>query len=640
MHANYHTFHEMSVSWKAGRPLGYVNLPRVARLPASVYAPYDTSLTHDEANVGGQYLTLDRGYAVIVHLARKLFGMLPDNYLRALALQVTADLCCLIALYATLILWGWGPAIIGGVLYATNSVLCYVVTLTFYYFWDGVIATSLFILLLISYRLLSHERFRWWGRLAFAGLGAVLGMGVWLRASWFHYGVLVLVTLAFIPVTRRNLWIAALAFILLVAPQVRYASSQEGHFALSTRMMWHTAHQALGRYPNAFGLEDDDGYQFELAERVYGVKYNYLSYRAQDEAMREDYKKLFHEDPWLVVRSIATRIYCNITHNANENEVRFWNTGLLCWAIVGAAWLFTRGGERRAVALVASFLYLGACAAVGIVYYINPNYANVTQLCLILLVCGAVDGIVYLLVRLYRSAESALTRRRGGALSDGDYRIWARPRPGLSACIRLVWCRRYRLGFAVGGLGIVVWAFASEPLRTFVGEPRRKNTISGVLPLDAVDTDRIINTWRKLPSAQAEQFVQFAKAVFPGHAIGDRPSQESLVRRFASDQLKVLRVWNRQNLQSTVVVHSAVASDAQDALRRCIHFILDLNVGELDGFDLTDRTKWSGRTLSLKLGQPTEMDLKRQLKLVEEKLVRRGFSLASTRGLDLRFQHP
>src|SRR6476619_711822 len=90
--ATYPIYHSMATGMREGR-IGQVDL----------LALYDYSLLHDPAApftrrpAGAEhqwvnYYTLDVGYSFIVEAARLAFPTLPDNVLRALALQLFADI--------------------------------------------------------------------------------------------------------------------------------------------------------------------------------------------------------------------------------------------------------------------------------------------------------------------------------------------------------------------------------------------------------------------------------------------------------------------------------------------------------------------------------------------------------------------
>src|SRR5258705_8178475 len=253
MHANYYTFHEMSVRLDEGGHFGNINVTRLVR-ETSPYMVYDATVPSNSTY--GDYYTLDVGFAYVVHAARRLFVQLPDNFLRTLAFQGVADLIGLAAIYGFLPYLGWLPAIMGAAFYATNPVLGYVVTLTFYYFWDGVLTIAVLGLLLAGTWPVGRRRSRYIGAALLMGMGLALRLGTALRASWGPYAVVMLAALPLFRRTRPAIPVAALVFAVAAAPTIVRASRAEGHFATSTRMTWHTAHAALGKFPNLLGLED------------------------------------------------------------------------------------------------------------------------------------------------------------------------------------------------------------------------------------------------------------------------------------------------------------------------------------------------------------------------------------------------
>jgi hypothetical protein len=69
------------------------------------------------------YHSLDIGYCFIVEAGRLAFPSLPDNHLRALALQLLADLGMLVLVYALFAPWDAALGALAALLYAGNKVL-------------------------------------------------------------------------------------------------------------------------------------------------------------------------------------------------------------------------------------------------------------------------------------------------------------------------------------------------------------------------------------------------------------------------------------------------------------------------------------------------------------------------------------
>ena len=608
MHANYYTFHEMSVRMDEGAWLGNINLTRVSQRPFDrPYEPYDT--VTPPGSTYCDYYTLDPGFGLIVHAARKLLPFLPDSYLRTLALQGIADLLTLALLYCTIAIWSWPAAVVGAGLYATNPVFGYVVTIAFYYFWDGLLAITVLMALVWIGRLGRTRRERGASIVALAGLGALLGFGVWLRASWATYAPALFGTLLLARGVRRRMWVAVAAFVVIASPTFYRASRADGHFAASSRMLWHTAHQGLGRFPNPFGIEDDDAYQFDLAKAEYGVDYNYCSYRQQDEAMRDHYHKVWREDPVFVMRSVSSRVFENVFRNAAVPNAfpRLWNWGLLAVAFLGGIWLFIRGGERRIVAIAAAAVFVIACGAVGFVYYVNGNYANVTQVCLVVLAAGAGDFIAAL-----RPANRRPVSQRVNAIG------------------RLIRRHRVALGVIVAAAVAIAICLSLPPVQRFLTEPRV--TEGWVLPETptTADLQAFEKKWRALPAPRRDAFLTLVRSAVPSVS----GAADELVKAYAAREFRIVRSYDATTgvERTPVWLAPRVAMAAFGALSKSASSILGWRDRSVVGFDLESPASWDGRLVRVRLEPPTEIAFSRVAQLMTGKFVRWGFQLREQQG--------
>jgi hypothetical protein len=581
MHANYYAFHDMSVRLDEGARFGTINLTRVSRRPFDrPYEPYDTSTPPGSTYC--DYYTLDPGFGLIVHVARKLFSGLPDTFLRTLALQGLADVLALALVYGTFAGWSWLAAVLAAGLYATNPVLGYVVTLAFYYFWDGLIAVAVLTTLVWIGRFSRRRRDGALVIIALAVLGALLGFGVWLRASWATYAIVLFGALLLTRQVRRRAWVAIATFLIVAGPSVYRASRAEGHLATSARMLWHTAHQGLGRYPNPFGIEDDDLYQFDLAKAEYGVEYNYCSYRRQDDAMRDHYKKIWRADPWFVVRSVSSRVYDNLFWHAAApgSSQSFWNWGLPGLAFIGGIWLFLRGGERRLVAIAAAALFLVACGAIGFVYYINDNYANITQIFLIVLAAGAADFVA--------------------ALAPA----WKRPR--LRAIASLGRAHSIALASVLSATVAIAIVLSLPAARRFLSPP----------PPTEV--------WVEAQAPTSDDLRRFGEKW----------------QAFAARELRVVRGYDFEARMSRppVWVAREAAGPAFNALSKSASAVAGWRTRSVAGFEPDSPESWDGRLLRVELEPSTGLQQSRVEKLMIEKFNRWGFQLRERRGDEFVFR--
>ena len=99
------------------------------------------------------YYTLDIGYSFIVEAARLAFPSLPDNHLRALALQLLADAALLVLRVSSCSRSGtwrsacWRPICTRPTAYFSN-----LVSFAYYYYWDIPLTFIVLGSLLLAYR--------------------------------------------------------------------------------------------------------------------------------------------------------------------------------------------------------------------------------------------------------------------------------------------------------------------------------------------------------------------------------------------------------------------------------------------------------------------------------------------------------
>jgi hypothetical protein len=619
MHANYYTFHEMSVRLDEGGRFGNINLARVSRRPFDrPYEPYDISTP--AGSTFCDYYTLDAGFGLIVHLARKMFPALSDTFLRTLALQAVIDALALLLIYGTFAGWSWLTGVVASLLYALNPVFGYVVAVAFYYFWDGLIVVIALSALVWAARLHRRATVRPAAVVMLVALGAAMGLGVLLRANWSTYAAVVFGSMLLTRHLRSRVWIAALAFVIAAAPAYYRASRAERRPATSTRMLWHTAHQALGRDPNPFGIEDNDEYQFHLAKAEYGVDYNYCSYRKQDEAMRDRYRRLWAADPAFIVRSVTTRINGNVLGNAAAPSrfYRFWNVWMLGLAWFGGVWLVIRGGERRNVALASALLFGVACAAIGVVYYVNGNYASVTQFCLLVLAVGVADfAAVFWPVR---SADFARhVRRKGKAVG------------------RLVLAHRTVVSGAVIATVVVVLVLSLPIVQNFLTPPRPAEVWEPPRALTGEDVAAIQQMCLTLPGPTRDALIGAIRASDP--AVQALPPEEALAQHALRHWTVIRSLDSATGKQRQRVVLPRPAADAAfSAMSKSASYILGWRTASVVGIDLETPASWSGRSVRVRLDNTGIIDHTRVLQLTRDKFARAGFAELPANGDERLFE--
>src|SRR6185369_1076546 len=82
------------------------------------------------------YYTLDVGYSFIVEIARLAFPTLPDNHLRALALQLVFDIALTVFVGFVFAEWHLALGLLAAYLYASNGIFYDLVSFAYYYYWD------------------------------------------------------------------------------------------------------------------------------------------------------------------------------------------------------------------------------------------------------------------------------------------------------------------------------------------------------------------------------------------------------------------------------------------------------------------------------------------------------------------------
>ncbi len=265
--------------------------------------------------------------------------------------------------------------------------------------------------------------------------------------------------------------------------------------------------------------------------------------------MREDYREIFRNDPGFVIRSVVSRVYENIFRNANENYFPFWNWWLLGLAVAGAIFLFVQGGHRKIVAFTVAALFAAACAAIGFVYYINPNYANLTQLCLIVLACGVPD----IAVRLIRPLRSA---RRPTTVSHA---LGVRLRRARRLSMRARWF------LAVAAVALISLAIllTRPPVREYLGTPRTPEQWIAPEPMMPQDLTALVRAYQSLPAPQAARFLSYVRSVVPDAP----PAPADAIRAFGTTRLRLIRGYR---IGSDHPIRLYVANLAGDAAFQAI----------------------------------------------------------------------
>jgi hypothetical protein len=386
----YYVYHGMAMALEKGR-VGQLDLARFQRYaagqsPLTEYPPEPSGSQVEFVN----YYSLDIGYAFIVELARLSFPTLPDNYWRALALQLFVDVATAVGIGFLFSGRGAGLALSAALLYLTNLAFLRLVAVPFYYYWDVPISLGL----LAALRLAVEQPRR--ARLLLCGAAVLLGCAVWVRASWWPLATVFFGMAALSRALRPKLLPALAIFAVLAAPQVWRSSRARGQFSLSTRATWHVALVGLGYHPNAYGLQANDESVFRRTREKYGVVFPMNDYAAQDAAARLEYLAILRKDPAFVVRSFFGRLWDSVLGIAPDNGHVY--PGLpnplhraLC--LLGLVSMHRSGGARRFLGWSAFALWASYVGLTCLFYFVGAAYDNVPQACLLFLLIGLVEAM-------------------------------------------------------------------------------------------------------------------------------------------------------------------------------------------------------------------------------------------------------
>ncbi len=290
------------------------------------------------------FYTLDIGYSFIVEVARLAFPTLPDNHLRALALQLVSDLALVWFVFFLFSQWNLVLGFVAAYLYASNGIFYDLVSFAFYYYWDIPLTFVVLGSMLLAYRRPS-EAGAW---LACGGIA--LGCAVWLRGSWWPLSLFLCGVAAWEPSLRKRLWIPVVLFTIIAAPSVVRSTRARGQLTFTTRAVWHVALVGLGYYPNPYGLEAKDGTIFELTRQKYGVTFKSEDYWLHDQAAKKEFFSIWEKDKAFVIRSFFGRLEESILGTTQTSVLSFLFLSNLTYrmlCLVGFGAMVIRGGDRR-----------------------------------------------------------------------------------------------------------------------------------------------------------------------------------------------------------------------------------------------------------------------------------------------------
>jgi len=604
IHPNYYTFHDMSQSWLDGKKLGVID---VSRLLINMHLPQTSDYFFHDAPEDGHctYLALDPGFGVIVAAARLLITGVPDSYLRTECLQIICDGMMLFAIFFTFLRMGNIPATMAGLFYAVHPVFAYQAVFPFQYFWEGWLVLVGFLSLIWARRALLEKR-----RIVAVPLiilsALTIGFTLWVRSTALIVALTFILVFLTVPTLRRYCGIFFLVFALTIAPQVMRSSSVMGHFALSTRMSWHTAFQALGHYPNPYGLEDQDLYVFTKTQNDYDIRYNYCDYGKHDVAAKAEFMTIWRKDPAYVIHSIAARITNNIIFNYDYNHSR--GDSILLTLVGLAALLFAlrRRGEDLFIAGTMTLVYLGYNVAVGLVYFMAMPYAYVAQLALLCMIPS--------FTRMVIDSGGVLIDHPSQFLSR-DYWHWPRSAPiAKTAFIGVV-------TISLIGAGLLCVPVVN---RYFFPAGAYQDLWAGYKQPNLDDNQKLVNDWKNMSQ---EKKLDFLKRVYKTTPRTTNASYD-VSRYIAENLFTIIYRDDDDNHQVKALFTSGPYKiDAVEALEAVSLSILGWRIEEISIFKMNDPSSWDGRTIHIKLMPTLERAGVDYQRIANEKFARFNYNV-------------
>jgi hypothetical protein len=397
--ATYPIYHSMATGMREGR-IGQVDLLAVRdyALLNNPSAPFERR-PREAGHQWVNYYTLDVGYSFIVEAARLAFPTLPDNHLRALALQLAFDVVVVGFVYFVFAQWNAALGLLAAYLYASDGIFYDLVSFAFYYYWDIPLTLLVLGAMLLAYRR-ETEATAWLSLAA-----AALGFGVWLRGSWWPLALFLCGVAALHARLRRHLLVPLVLFAVIAAPAVVRASRARGALTFTTRAVWHVAMVGLGYYPNPYGLEAKDGTVFELTRQKYGVEFRSEDYWVHDQAAKQEFFAIWQKDRGFVIRSFFGRLKESVAGTTQTSVLSFIFLSNLTYRLIclaGCVAMLLRGGERRMLAIAAAGSFALYVVLTCIFYFVGLAYDNVSEATRFVLFVGAIDAAMYLAVESWR----------------------------------------------------------------------------------------------------------------------------------------------------------------------------------------------------------------------------------------------
>ena len=609
-------YEDMAVGMNDGGKLGEINLSRIARnKDVTPTEPYKTAAYPGDEHC--QYRTLDPGYGVFFAAARQMVPFVPDSQLRPVVLQVFLDFLLPFLLFATFYRWGWFAAVGSVVIYSLNVVFAVSSITAWTYYLDGLTAMLSLIALLWLYRMAKKNATipakagnRWVLITLAVVLGAILGAGIWIRNSWFIFGVGMFILAAFSKTLRPWLLYAVVTFGIFAGGMFVRSSVLNGYPSMSTRMVWHTAMQGIGKYPNVYGIEDNDLYMFNRTYREAGAHFDYCNYNEHDKVIEKDFGDIWQHDRGFVIRGVIQRMFSNTFLNFNLGGYDFWNHGMLALAWLGMLCGLWVGGELGLVAGISFVMFMFMNVSYAFVYYLFRQYSTPTQA---FLMFGAVAFI------------AAISQFVGRCMrGDG-------PKFKLSA-FGINGPTLANLTFILTALVMVVVMI--PPVQSYLTPPFPVS-LQADMPEDIVampdisaDTSIAPKTSGLVLEGLADQINNLSPAKKQA-LMRDIKTRFHMndVKEFANAHLKHFVFMNADGSMHPVWLSEHHSVDAHEVLVRAPRSIEGLGYTYAIGFDPNIPSSWSGNELRFALVKNTALPSARVRALLDEKFTEWGWKL-------------
>jgi hypothetical protein len=229
----------------------------------------------------------------------------------------------------------------------------------------------------------------------------VLGVGVWLRGTWWPIGLFFFALAWFTPALRKHLVLPLVVFALLAAPQVIRSSWARGTLTLSTRATWHVALVGLGYYPNPYGLEAKDEVIFKLTQDKYGVQFRTEDYWVHDQAAKKEFFSILRKDPKFVLGSILGRLGGSLRGSTTvQSYEKLSNEACRILCVIGLAAMLFRGADRRLLGIATAGVYVIYVCLTCLFYFVGLAYDNVAQVALFVMLMGGLDALLQVAGRM------------------------------------------------------------------------------------------------------------------------------------------------------------------------------------------------------------------------------------------------